>query len=870
MLRPSLRGAAGAAALWMIGLLGLMVVMIISGALFWTSLGTDQSRIAIEERRSRSLEAIVSATGLEAVALDRQRMIRGYILSRGELGMEGMDPARVSAATKSLATLIKGDRDQERRAARLLVLLGAQADRIRIAKDRVDAGEASQITRLVVSGVGENGIDEVRTLVDAIVQRERARLDSLRVETEVLTNTGQTYTYVIGLTGLLILVCGGTVMMMSLNNRWRNRFKDVEQRLDETTRNSERRMRIAHEATGAGTWETVHGSPVWSKEMFRLYGISEEAGFPSQSDWKSLVHPDDVRDCPWTSWNALATISFERTFRIATASGGWRWIVSRGFSFEDGDDVRSVGMDVDVTEQVSNREELARLNDILSREAETSRLDKELVFEATGDLMAVIEADGTLRAVNPAWSRVLGTPATQVLGQCVTCFVAPGSQWAGVGEAAIDMLSADGGVRTIEWSVVSGPDGVTIAAGRDVTMQRQAEMRLRDAEDAVRQMQKIETVGQMTGGIAHDFNNMLTPITGFLDLLARRHADDVKSSRMINMAQQSADKAKTLVSKLLSFARRQQLDARVVDTCSLIGGMNELVEKAIAGSGIDLQFTTDGEPRCVRIDPNQFEMVVLNLAVNARDAMPEGGRLSIDVRRHDAGDLPDGLAPGAYVVVEVKDAGTGMSPEVLARAVEPFYSTKGAGKGTGLGLSMAHGMAAQSGGTLVLRSVLGSGTSASIWLPEVDPRMMPASDDGAPVPDIAMRPLKVLLVDDDDLVRASIEQMLSSMGHVVTTASSGAQALSIFASKDDFDVLVTDYLMPTMTGVELVSRIREMHESLPAVIVSGYTALKDQDSIPDTTRLSKPFTSARLIESLGKVVPSARTLGTVVELRRRS
>lgn len=867
MRKPSLRAFVGAPTFWAIGILGLMVVAVIAGAVFMTSIGMDQIRDDIEMRRSRSLEAIVSANRVESVVIDRQRIMRGYILTNGRLGLDDIEASRGLGAATALRGLVSGDRVQVERAKRLFELVRSQEQRISAAKQAIAEGRIEEVREVVSNGIGEKGISDVRGVVDRIVQRERNRLDGMRREAIALNDRTEHYTYGIGLIGLLIVVFGGTSMMMALNTSWRDRVSAVEARAEAAIR---RRMRIAHEATGAGTWENDGGRPVWGPEMYRLYGLVEAEGMPDRETWAGMVHPDDIRDCPWASWNALGSTSFERTFRIGTASGGWRWIVSRGFSFEEGGEIKSVGMDVDVTEQVSNREELARLNEILSNEAEESRRDKELVFEAAGDLMAVIGEDGRLRSVNPAWTRVLGTDVHDAVGRDMSSFMAGGETWQGVCQNSSQMTARDGSLRTVEWSVAQGPNGVLIAAGRDVTAQREAEVRLRAAEDAVRQMQKIETVGQMTGGIAHDFNNMLTPIIGFLDLLARRHASDEKSSKMINMAQQSADRAKTLVSKLLSFARRQQLDAKVVDVCGLVGGMNELVEKSVAGSGVEVSFTHDGHPRCVKVDANQFEMVVLNLAVNARDAMPQGGRIRVDVRRSGDTPLPDGLAEGPYVIVEVSDDGIGMEPDVLARAVEPFYSTKGAGKGTGLGLSMAHGMAAQSGGTLVLRSRPGVGTSASIWLPEVESCLLPAAEDSGGGVVETTRRLKVLLVDDEDLVRKSIEEMLVALGHEVVTASSGAQAMAIFASEDAFDVLVTDYLMPTMTGVELVGRIRELHAGMPAVIVSGYTALKDQDRIEGTVRMSKPFNSQRLSESLAKVVPAARATGTVVEMRRRS
>lgn len=401
-----------------------------------------------------------------------------------------------------------------------------------------------------------------------------------------------------------------------------------------------------------------------------------------------------------------------------------------------------------------------------------------------------------------------------------------------------------------------------------VRVERAAEARVREAEEAVRQMQKMETVGQMTGGIAHDFNNMLTPIVGYLDMLQRRHGDDPRTARMLNMAMQSADRAKTLVSKLLSFSRRQQLDPKVVDAAALVHDMREFVSKAIAGSGVEVSVEPSESPLCVRVDPNQLENVILNLAVNARDAMPDGGIVSMSVARVGGEGVhvrPHGLAPGNYVVITVRDEGVGMDAETLRRAIEPFYTTKGTGKGTGLGLSMAHGMAGQSGGALELRSSVGKGTTAAIWLPEADASGLCPGEPDAAEPMVKVAPSRILLVDDDENVRRSISQMLSDLGHDVVEASSGAEALGRVGPDDGFDMLVTDYLMPSMTGVELLKKVRSTHPMLPVVVVSGYTAMADHDRIEGVARLAKPFTAARLSEAMGKVATRPRS-GTIVDI----
>jgi PAS domain S-box-containing protein len=861
--------------MWSLGAIVAVVLATVSGGVFWTSLRMEQARYDVEQSRSRSLEVIVSATALESSMIDRQRMARGLVISKGALDPFDSSEGQAERASQALSTMVATDSVQSRRVSELVDAVARQSQRIDEARTQMREGLGDAAIEAVVSGVGEESIARVRRLVSDIVSDERSNLIRSKGRSAEIEAETELYTYAIGLLGLLIIVVAGTAVMVSVSSSWKVRVGEMQRRLDDEAIAAAEMMRIAHEATGAGTWELSMSGPGssavrWSPEMHLLYGRDIRLGSPDRDEWRAMVHPDDLDVCPWTSASTIGGASFEMTFRIATPSGRWRHVVSRGFAFKSEGVARMVGMDVDVTEQIENRDELRRLNDLLSREAASDRRDREVVFESSGDLMALIESDGTILSANPAWGHSLGFDHSSLVGTRISSLLVPGGAWPGVGSFTAEMIASGDRRREIDWTVTETGDGRVVAAGRDVTAQREADARLRHAEEALRQMQKIETVGEMTGGIAHDFNNMLTPIVGFLDILRLRHADDPKSSRMINLAMQSSEKARTLVSKLLSFARRQQFEYRVVDASELVVGMQELVDKAVAGSGVVTTVSSEPGVACVKVDPNQFEMVVMNLAVNARDAMPQGGRLSISIERRDEG--PDDMGRGRFVVVSVSDTGIGMTPEVLAKAVEPFYSTKGVGKGTGLGLSMAHGMAAQSGGVLTLESEVGVGTTARIWLPELDEGLLAPS-----VADVRVRteslvsPMKVLLVDDDEIVRGSIREMLTGLGHEVVAAGSGAEAISLIATDDGFDMLVTDYLMPSMTGRVLIDRVREVHPDMPAVIVSGYTALQDRDEVVGTTRLSKPFTTMKLDDAMSRV--SGKTSGkadNVVRIDRRA
>jgi PAS domain S-box-containing protein len=366
------------------------------------------------------------------------------------------------------------------------------------------------------------------------------------------------------------------------------------------------------------------------------------------------------------------------------------------------------------------------------------------------------------------------------------------------------------------------------------------------AQEALRQSQKMEAMGQLTGGVAHDFNNLLTPIVGALDMLQRKGIGGEREQRLIDGAAKSAERAKTLVQRLLAFARRQPLQAIAVDVAKLVHGMGDLVSST-TGPQIKVVVEAPDDLPAARADPNQLEMAILNLAVNARDAMPDGGTLRISAARGAArgGERP-GLKAGDYIRLSVADTGAGMDEATMARAIEPFFSTKGIGKGTGLGLSMVHGLASQLGGALVIRSALGLGTNIELWLPVSD--VSPDTVDPSPNSTAVSRAESVLLVDDEELVRISTADMLVDLGYEVREASSGEEALRIIDKGAHFDLLVTDHLMPGMTGTDLAAAIRSMRPGISVLLVSGYA--ENEGIAADLPRLTKPFRKDELATSL--------------------
>ncbi len=392
----------------------------------------------------------------------------------------------------------------------------------------------------------------------------------------------------------------------------------------------------------------------------------------------------------------------------------------------------------------------------------------------------------------------------------------------------------------------------------DITTRKEADAQLAQA-------QKMDAVGQLTGGVAHDFNNLLTPIVGSLDLVRRRHKDDERTQRMIGGALQAAERAATLTQRLLAFARRQALQPRAVDIAALIDGMVDLIRRSLGPTIKVVLEVPEGLPSA-RVDPNQLELALLNLSINARDAMPGGGQLTITAAAANVEERNAvGLAAGRYVRVVASDSGVGMDKATLARATEPFFSTKGVGKGTGLGLSMIHGLAAQSGGTLTLASEPGRGTTVELWLPATHEEPAAVADRRSePVP--ARRAARVLLVDDEDIVRFATADMLRDVGYTVVEAASGSQALAAIRGGAEVDLIVTDYLMPGMTGAALIAELRGSGHMLPALLITGYAAT-GADVPADVPRLSKPFRqvdlAARVDELLHQPTGTTRTLRVV-------
>jgi signal transduction histidine kinase len=392
-------------------------------------------------------------------------------------------------------------------------------------------------------------------------------------------------------------------------------------------------------------------------------------------------------------------------------------------------------------------------------------------------------------------------------------------------------------------------------------LEKRVEERTREREVAmaqVHEMQKMESLGQLTGGLAHDFNNLLMGILGCLQYIGKRIPDDPKSKRMVKAAQESAERGAALTKRLLAFARRQELHPEAIHLGSLIDGLSEMLRRSVGPTiGIDLQLSDDLD--LIEADPNQLELALLNLTLNARDAMPEGGRIIIRARNADMSNAMVALQSGRYVEVSVIDDGAGMDEATLKRCTEPFFTTKERGKGTGLGLSTVQGMAVQSGGAIHITSRPGEGTTVNLWFPvaAAATALMEAANntavDAAPARDQYM----VLVVDDEALVGHVTATMVEDLGHAALWVPSGAEALEVIRSGQPVDVVITDHAMPGMTGGQLAEAIHKQHPDMPIILATGFADLPGSYA-QDLPRLSKPYGPDELAQALAMIEPQQR------------
>lgn len=509
----------------------------------------------------------------------------------------------------------------------------------------------------------------------------------------------------------------------------------------------------------------------------------------------------------------------------------------------------------DLTEQLQAAQQIRRSE-------EQFRL---LVQSVTDYAIFMLDEHGNVSNWNAGAERIKGYKADEIIGRHFSIFYTPEDIAAGGPQISLETATREGrfekeGQRvrkdgTRFWANVvidpiRGKSGNIIGFAkitRDITERRKAQEALELAREELMQAQKMEALGRLTGGVAHDFNNLLMAITGSLEILQKRLPHDPQLSPFVENAMRGAQRGVALTQRMLAFARRQELQLKPTDIVGLIHDVQELMQRSL-GPTIAIEVTAPATPLIASVDPNQLELALLNLAVNARDAMPGGGTLAITLsRRHMSRD--SSAPPAEWICLTIRDTGVGMSSETLARATEPFFTTKGVGKGTGLGLSMVHGMIDQLGGKLQLQSTLGVGTTVELWLPPARSQPQPAAVE--PVASAApRRGLVVLAVDDDHLVLLNTIAMLEELGHTAIPAHSAKAALSALVSEPGIDLVISDHAMPNMTGAELAREIARTRPDLPVIIATGYADVPDEGAA-ELPRLQKPFSLGGLEHAIG-------------------
>jgi PAS domain S-box-containing protein len=651
-------------------------------------------------------------------------------------------------------------------------------------------------------------------------------------------------------------------------------------RAEASRRESEEQFRAFAQAMPNHVWAAdANGGLYWFNEQ--VYAYSGAApGELDGSAWVGIVHPDDVEAAgrAWAAALATGTL-YETEFRIRRADGTYRWFLVRAEPIRgsDGSVTRWIGTNTDIEDRRRAAAQLERLNEALEQQVEERTRDRDRMWRLSTDVMLVADFQARIEAVNPAWTTLFGWSEAELLGGDFMSLVhsddvAP--TLAEVGKLAQGIRTLrfenryrhkDGSYRWLSWTAV--PDESHIhAVGRDMQAEKEAEQALAKTEEALRQSQKMEAVGQLTGGLAHDFNNLLTGISGSLELLQTRMSQGrlTDLDRYINAAQGASKRAAALTHRLLAFSRRQTLDPKPTDVNTLIHGMEDLIRRTV-GPSVHIEVVGAAGLWPALVDPPQLENALLNLCINARDAMPDGGRITIETANKwldDRAAKERDLPPGQYLSLCVTDTGTGMTPDVITRAFDPFFTTKPTGQGTGLGLSMIYGFARQSGGQVRIYSEVGQGTTMCIYLP----RHYGAAEGAENLPDLASAPRAeqgetVLIVDDEPSIRMLVTEVLEDLGYTAIEAADAASGLKVLQSDVRIDLLVTDVGLPGgMNGRQMADAGRVPRPDLKVLFITGYAenaAVGNGHLEPGMAVLTKPFVMEALASRIKDLIAAA-------------
>ena len=634
-------------------------------------------------------------------------------------------------------------------------------------------------------------------------------------------------------------------------------------------------LRVAR--LGTYEWDPSTGFVEVNARTRELFGLPAE-GEVGQEDLFGRMAPDQAARVRAEAMAAIgdgdASVigapgrTVDIHYDIVLPDGLRRSLSTSGtITLNDDGERRMLGSINDVTDLKRAEALLREENVVLGQRVEDRTQERDRVWQLSQDMLGVADADGVWLSVNPAWTRILGWAENEIIGRTMRWLQHPDDLDSPQGERnnklKIDgplygfenrLRMRDGGYRIIHWTAIPYQDR-TYGVGRDITEERKQNELLAETEEALRQSQKMEAIGQLTGGVAHDFNNLLTVILSSVDLLKRPNLSEDRRVRYIAAISDTVARAARLTGQLLAFARRQALKPETFAACDavrMLGGMLG----TLTGSRIVVVTELPDVPCFVNADPSQFDTALVNMAVNARDAMNGEGQLTIRVAGSE--EIPPArlhaAVPGAFVAVSITDTGSGIPPDQVERIFEPFFTTKEQGKGTGLGLSQVFGFAKQSGGEIIVESRVGGGSTFTIFLPRVAaPEERPA-EAAEPAPLVDGHGTRVLVVEDNIDVGSFATQSLAELGYQTVWAASAEEALAELAKgAERFDVVFSDVVMPGMNGIELGQRIRQDHHDLPVVLTSGYSHVLAQNGTFGFELLHKPYSIEQLSRVLRKV-----------------
>jgi two-component system cell cycle sensor histidine kinase/response regulator CckA len=635
-------------------------------------------------------------------------------------------------------------------------------------------------------------------------------------------------------------------------------------RAEQALRESQERLRLAVQATGLGPWDwdITNDAVIFSSEWKRQLGYDDDELENRFEEWESRLHPHD-REPVHQALQAYLEgrrPEYAVEFRLRHKDGSYRWIYTRGTAARDatGRPTRMLGCHLDITDRKRAEQALMESHELLNA-----------VVEGTSDAVFVKDLEGRYLLMNSAGACLLGRSVEEVIGKYDHDLFGPDAA-----QAIRDrdrQVMATGQPQTVEETVTAASIARTYLSSRGVQRDGQGSVigiigisrditALKQLEEQLRQAQKMEAVGQLAGGVAHDFNNLLTVIIASSDLLYEELRSDDASRELVAEIQKAGTQAANLTRQLLAFSRRQVLQPRTVRLNELLADLVKLLKRLISAD-IELTLVTDAAAGAVRVDPGQFEQAIINLAVNARDAMPEGGALLIETHRADLDDAfarcHTDVQPGRYALVTVKDSGHGMDEATRGRIFEPFFTTKGPGHGTGLGLAMVYGFVKQSGGHIEVESEVDRGTVVRVYFPHAEEAVTPA----APTEDVVTTTggtETILLVEDEDAVRMLLRQILESSGYVVLEAPDGQEGISVAQRhQGTIHILVTDLVMPRMSGRQLADQLTRSIPDLRILFMSGYSyepAGPDPGLGPGIDLLQKPFSPNSLVRKVREIL----------------